>query len=114
LGSESIVQEVRTKFQNLFKEGTSLQTWICGGGSGERERGMLSGGFTLIFRTSITTHIPKEGVGLVLIFFEIWNCGGGKERWHFFWDQRNEVKSQKEVKPNPTPKRSEEGTSFEI
>jgi hypothetical protein len=35
----------------------------------ERERyALLSRGFTLLFGTSITTQVPKEGVGLVLIF----------------------------------------------
>ncbi len=29
--------EDKSKFQNLFQEGTSLETWICGGGTGERE-----------------------------------------------------------------------------
>lgn len=70
---------------------------------------MLSGGFTLLFGTSITTQVPKEGVGLDLIFFEIWICGGGKERWHFFWDQRNEVKSQKKWSPIQVPKEVRKG-----
>jgi hypothetical protein len=70
---------------------------------------MLSRGFTLLFGTSITTQVPKEGVGLVLIFFEIWICGGGKERWHFFWDQRNEVESQKKWSPIQLPKEARKG-----